>query len=102
MIFLEDQIIEDIEKEDTPTPVTRNYIDVESEPPSKASVDRGDVQVDGRNIGDEPTPHPEVPIEQVPPEPTVEPQLRRYTRECYASQRYSPHEYVMITNSGKP
>lgn len=40
-------------------------------------------------------------IEQVPPKPPVKPQLKRSIRKHRPFQKYSPHEYVMITN-GEP
>ena len=41
-------------------------------------------------------------IEQAPPEPSVELQLRKFTREHRPSQRYSPHEYMIITDRREP
>ena len=75
---------------------------MELEPPCRPSIDEGDVQVDDRNTSDKPIPQLEVPVEQVLLEPPVEPQLRRSTRKRCASQRYPPHEYVMINDSGEP
>ena len=104
VIFLEDQTIEDLEKTDKPTVTVRRSVDDEPGPSTRPPVDGGDVQVDndGDDLHDEPTPQPEVPDVEVPPEPPVEPELRRSTRERHPSQKYSPHEYVMNTETGEP
>ena len=97
VIFIEDQTIEDLEKTDKPTVTVRRSVDDEPGPSTRPPVDGGDVQVDndGDDLHDEPTPQSEVPDVEVPPEPPVEPELRRSTRERHPSQKYSPHEYVI-------
>jgi len=40
-------------------------------------------------------------IEIVLLEPLAEPELRRYTRERHPSQKYSPHDFVLLTNGGE-
>ena len=103
VIFLEDQTIEDLEKTDKPTIIVRRSTDDEPGPSTRPPVDGGDVQVDNDDddLHDEPTPQPEVPDVEVLPEPPVEPELRRSTRERHPSQKYSPHEYVMNTEIGE-
>ncbi|MCI36351.1 hypothetical protein A2U01_0057574, partial [Trifolium medium] len=40
-------------------------------------------------------------VEEEPPEPSVEPELRRSSRERQVSQRYPPQDYVTVTDSGE-
>ncbi|QHO13807.1 Retrovirus-related Pol polyprotein [Arachis hypogaea] len=103
VIFLEDQTIEDLEKTDKPITV-RHSANYEPGPSTRSPVDGRDVQVDndGDDLHDEPTPQPDLPDVEVPPEPPVEPELRRSTRERHPSQKYSSHEYVMNTETGEP
>jgi len=42
------------------------------------------------------------PTEVAPPEPLVKPLLRRFVRERHPSQKYSPYEFVLLTNGGYP
>ncbi|MCI96623.1 hypothetical protein A2U01_0117923, partial [Trifolium medium] len=41
------------------------------------------------------------PVEEEPPEPSVEPELLRSSRERQVSQRYPAQDYVTVTDSGK-
>jgi transposase InsO family protein len=91
VVFFEDQTIEDINKHKK-EPI--NEYPVNLDPiPQQATNDDGEIQ-DNNNGAEH-----EV---QVPPEPTVEPQLRRSTREHRPSTRYTPHEYVVLTDGGEP
>ena len=39
-------------------------------------------------------------VKQVIPDPPAMSQLRRTTRERQSSRKYSPHEYVLVTDGG--
>ena len=54
------------------------------------------------NGGDVPGGTPEQPVEQAAPQPPIESELRRSTRQRRPSERYPPHEYVMFTDEGEP
>ncbi|CAJ2628405.1 unnamed protein product [Trifolium pratense] len=99
--FLEDQTIEDFEKAEKQKSDARSYIDVVPKPPSGTLVDRGDVQVDDENVTDDHTHDHDEPVGEEPPEPSVEPELRRSSRERQVSQRYPPQDYVTVTDSGE-
>jgi len=60
------------------------------------------VNVDVKNAVDMSETKVNEPTEVVPHEPLVEPLLRRSVRERHHSQKYSPHEFVLLTNEGKP
>ncbi|CAJ2642124.1 unnamed protein product [Trifolium pratense] len=102
VIFLEDQTIEDFDKAEKQKSDARSYIDVVPKPPSRTLVDGGDVQVDDENVTDDHTHDHDDPVEEEPPEPSVEPLLRRSSRERQVSQRYPPHDYVTVTDNGEP
>ncbi|CAJ2658330.1 unnamed protein product [Trifolium pratense] len=102
VIFLEDQTIENFDKAEKQKSDARSYIDVVPKPPSRTLVDGGDVQVDDENITDDHTHDHDDPVEEEPPEPSVEPLLRRSSRERQVSQRYPPHDYVTVTDNGEP
>ena len=63
VVFLEDQTIEDIEKEEKPKQVTHGFIDVEPKPPAIIMI--------------------------------------RSVRERHPSQKYSPHEFVLLTDAAE-
>jgi len=42
------------------------------------------------------------PTEVTPPKPPVEPLLRRSARERHPSQKYSHHEFVLLTDGEEP
>jgi len=58
------------------------------------------VNVNVENAVDMPKTEDNELTEVAPPEPLVEPLLRRSTRERNPSQKYSPHEFVLLTNGG--
>lgn len=65
--------------------ITKNYVDLNQVPPTMMNDDNErDVQKDHENIIDETIFDIDVPdehVKQVPPEPSVEPLLRRSTRK---------------------
>ncbi|CAJ2654735.1 unnamed protein product [Trifolium pratense] len=93
--------IEDFEKAEKQKSDARSYIDVVPKPPSGTLVDGGDVQVDDENVTDDHTHDHDESVEEEPPEPSVEPELRRSSRERQVSQRYPPQDYVTVTDSGE-
>lgn len=99
VIFLEDQIIEDFDKIEKPKYDGRSYTDVVPKPPSGIFFDGGDIQVDDDSETNDQELYHDEQVEEVPPEPPVEPELRRSTRERQVSQRYPPHKYVMIIDN---
>ncbi|KAL5821663.1 hypothetical protein ACOSQ3_023545 [Xanthoceras sorbifolium] len=93
VVFLEDQTIEDFEKPEKPQ---SDEIPVNLEPVSPpTNSDEGGATPDTDDVHP-PARSPEP--EQVQPEV----QLRRSTRERQPSRRYSPNEYVMLTDGGEP
>ncbi|KAI4352915.1 hypothetical protein L6164_007122 [Bauhinia variegata] len=81
VIFFKDQTIEDIEKEDKPKPIARNDNVYEPELPARNVNDGGDANTN------------------VPP---INTELRRSVRQSHPSQKYPPHEYVLLTDGGEP
>ncbi|KAI4334908.1 hypothetical protein L6164_013610 [Bauhinia variegata] len=81
VIFFEDQTIEDIEKEDKPKPIARNDSVYEPELPTRDINDGGDANTN------------------VPP---INTELRKSVRQSRPSQKYPPHEYVLLTDGGEP
>ena len=99
VVFLEDQTIEDFDKpekseksQSEETPVNLEPVSSPPVPDSVREVPDTDGTPSQGNISPSADTSPDVP-EQVPPEA----QLRRSTRERQPSRRYSPHEYVMLT-----
>ncbi|KAL5863382.1 hypothetical protein ACOSQ3_000896 [Xanthoceras sorbifolium] len=93
VVFLEDQTIEDFEKPEKPQ---SDEIPVNLEPVSPpTNSDEGGATPDTDDVHP-PARSPEP--EQVQPEV----QLRRSTRERQPSRKYSPNEYVMLTDGGEP
>ncbi|CAJ2652104.1 unnamed protein product [Trifolium pratense] len=93
--------VKDFEKAEKQKSDARSYIDVVPKPPSGTLVDGGDVQEDDENVTDDHTHDHDEPVEEEPPEPSVEPELRRSSRERQVSQRYPPQDYVTVTDSGE-
>ncbi|MCI72377.1 hypothetical protein A2U01_0093640, partial [Trifolium medium] len=58
-----------------------SYNDVVSKPPGETSIDGGDVQVDDDTVTEDHVPNHEESVEEEHPEPAVEPELRRPSRE---------------------
>ncbi|KAJ8466528.1 hypothetical protein OPV22_029080 [Ensete ventricosum] len=97
---LDDQIIEDLKEAPTKTSA-EGFVDCDPVIPPVYQGDGGDVQEDGAEPDvDIPAGHveQEEEREQVP----TEPQLRRSSRQCQPSRRYSTDEYVMLTDAGEP
>ena len=98
VVFLEDQIVSDEEKNDRSQSSPEIYI-------IPTSVSTLIVHDDHGGIGEDNDDGPAEPVEQAPPEslaPPVEPELRRSTREGRLSTRYPPHEYVILIDGGEP
>ncbi|KAI4299912.1 hypothetical protein L6164_033332 [Bauhinia variegata] len=106
VIFFEDQTIEDIEKEDKPKSIARNYSVYEPELPARDVNDGGDANINGENRENNFIPQADVnvPVEPVPlePIPLINIELRRSVRQSHPSQKYPPHEYVLLTDGGEP
>ena len=104
--FLEDQIVDGVEKDEKPQECDEIPIPDTSRsvlPPVVYDDYGGDAQEDFDDRVDDDGPAEQV--EQAPPEsfdPPVEPQLRRSMRERHHSSKYPPHEYVMLTDGGEP
>ncbi|CAJ2642239.1 unnamed protein product [Trifolium pratense] len=93
--------VKDFEKAEKQKSDARSYIDVVPKPPSGTLVDGGYVQVDDENVTNDHTHDHDEPVEEEPPESSVEPELRRSSRERQVSQRYPPQDYVTVTDSGE-
>ena len=83
VVFIEDQTIEDVEKAEKTTSSGQIPTNVDPTPLSDFT--------DGRTVED---------TEVYEPQQQVE--LRRSSRDRRPSVRYSPEEYVMITDGGEP
>lgn len=59
----------------------------------------GDAHVDDLNVSEDQEPYYDDLVELTPSEPPVKLELRRSTIEHQVSQRYIPHEYMMITDN---
>lgn len=105
VVFYEDQTIEDLDKNEKPTPSHEYPMNLDPIPPPMVHDDYGgDVQNDD-DVEETPATEEteqEVQQEQVPLEPPEEEQLRRSTRERQPSRRYPVDEYVMLTDCGEP
>ena len=119
VVFLEDQLLDDIDKIEKPKSSINIPIRVDPIPPSVLQDDHGRVaqEAHGENVNDEAliveqehgeSVNDEVPtvddvepteqVEQASPSSLIEISLRRSTRECQPSTRYPPNEYVMFTD----
>lgn len=61
----------------------------------------GDIEENDDNVTNDQKSYHDERVEEVPPEPPVELELRRSTRMRQVSQRYPPHEYVMVIKNGE-
>ena len=115
VIFFEDQTIEDFEQKEKTESTT--FIPSNSNPrptpqlPLMPANHGGDLQNDDNGgflneplVGDPESANDDVDVipEQVMQEAPDEPQLRRSTRPRQPSTKYSPHEYVLVTDEGEP
>ena len=101
VVFFEDQTLEDIKKEVSVQTSAGGFVHLDLVTPLVRHDDGGDMQEDGAEANvDLPAGH--VEQEEVGEQPPPEPQLRRSSRESQPSRRYSPHEYVMLTDAGEP
>lgn len=109
VVFIEDQTIDDIDKtEKVDSQGSGDLIDVNPVPldssPDPIQDDvHGDVSGDHQTIGDFDTPMDDVvnDQQQAPIAPPAVP-LRRSSRDRRSSVRYSPDEYVLLTDGGEP
>ncbi|KAI4357804.1 hypothetical protein L6164_001728 [Bauhinia variegata] len=106
VIFFEDQTIEDIEKEGKPKPIARNDSVYEPELPARDVNDGGDANINGENRENNFLPQADVNVPAEPvllePIPPINTELRRSVRQSHPSQKYPPHEYVLLTDGGEP
>ena len=124
MVFLEDQLLDDIDKvEETkssvnipisvdpvPPPIVQDdHVRVEQEAHSENVNDKAptiEQEEHGENVDDEAPAindvEPTEQVEQASPSPSIEISLRRSTRERQPSTRYPLSEYVMFTDGGEP
>jgi hypothetical protein len=115
VIFFEDQTIEDFELKEKTESTT--FIPSNSNPrptpqlPLMLANHEGDLQNDDNGgflneplVGDPESANDDIDVipEQVMQEAPDEPQLRRSTRPRQPSTKYSPHEYVLVTDGGEP
>jgi hypothetical protein len=110
VVFFEDQTIEDIEQTKKPESLCEECVDLGLVVPSCVThdehmrdVQEKQVDIVGRN--GEPTVdnvESEEHLEQASSEPSTKIQLRRSTRECQPSRRYSVDEYVLFSSGGEP
>ena len=94
VVLVEDQIVSDAEKSDESQSSAKIYFIL-------TSVSPPTVHDDHEGAGEDNNDAPAEPIEQAhlkPPTPSIEPELRRSTREQRPSTRYLPYEYVMLTD----
>ena len=100
MIFFEDQTVEDLDNDEKTFTSNDCPVNLDlAHPPMVHDDDGGDVQIDNGDTIDDNTPivddvNPEELLEQLLPDPPTMSQLRRTTRECQSSRKYSLHEYV--------
>ena len=107
VVFFEEQTIEDFDKPEKPKSINSEQFHSDLTPtPMTYSNDEGDAQGDQQNAIDMPPVAHELsdtgePTENVDENPS-EPEIRRSTRERQPSKRYSPHEYVLLSDGGEP
>jgi len=105
VVFMEDQIIGDIEKTEKVVPqCSDDLIDLDPTPPTElpAQVEH-DVQNDQQSPVDADVPlqdetYDQLPVPEIPPDVP----LRRSTRDRHPSTRYSVDEFVLLTDGGEP
>jgi hypothetical protein len=109
VIFMEDQTLKDVEKEDTSPQHNDDLVDLDPVSPKHVDTHNGDGvqndEQDGTDDIDAPEHldtdedfHPELAVPNIP---TFVP-LRRSTRDRHPSTRYSADEYVLLTDGGEP
>ncbi|KAF8413693.1 hypothetical protein HHK36_001685 [Tetracentron sinense] len=102
------QTIGDFDKVEKPQPYVDDLIDLDPVPSPMVHDDREDVQDHDDTVGDDaPTEiadHVDFPEqgEHPLPEPSTDPQIRKSSRQHKPSQKYSPLEYVLLTDEGEP
>ncbi|KAG5549867.1 hypothetical protein RHGRI_014986 [Rhododendron griersonianum] len=106
VVFLEDQTIKEFDKDDQPEENASDLVDLEPIPsPSVHGEIEEDVQPPlevGENVDIPNEVELENEGEQPIQEPPPQPELRRSVRDKQPSRKYSPDEFVTVTEQGEP
>ena len=97
VVFLEDQTIEDIKKDEKSISTPEVPVNLDPPPHPANHDEHGGVEAEQGNNDDVPVTEP-----VAPPVPSPQPEFRRSTRERRPSTRYNTQEYVMLTDGGEP
>ena len=111
-MFFKHQTIENINKSRKPKNVAQHRVNFSPNPPTILGENQGG-EMHGNHEDDESSQNvdssvepdesieQEQPVEPVEQEELVLPQVRISKRERRPSQRYQPHEYVLLTDEGE-